>query len=45
MRNAAQWDALDVCGWTGNRAINTGNGYLGGLPFAPILGEPDRGLR
>lgn len=29
------WDAIAQCESTGNWSINTGNGYQGGLQFAP----------
>jgi hypothetical protein len=29
------WDAIAVCESGGNWAINTGNGYFGGLQFSP----------
>jgi len=32
--SAAQWDAVAQCESGGNWAINTGNGYYGGLQFA-----------
>ena len=33
-RDYATWDALAECEATGNWAINTGNGYYGGLQFS-----------
>ena len=33
MSNEAMWDAIAQCEATGNWAINTGNGYYGGLQF------------
>ena len=30
-----QWDAVAACESGGNWAINTGNGYYGGLQFSP----------
>jgi uncharacterized protein YabE (DUF348 family) len=33
MANEAMWDAIAQCEATGNWAINTGNGYYGGLQF------------
>jgi hypothetical protein len=32
--NAVNWDAIAQCESGGNWAINTGNGYYGGLQFA-----------
>ncbi|QBJ97586.1 resuscitation-promoting factor [Rhodococcus sp. ABRD24] len=34
VRNGSTWDALAQCEATGNWAINTGNGYYGGLQFS-----------
>ena len=31
----AEWDRVAACESSGNWAINTGNGYHGGLQFAP----------
>ncbi|MFH5206900.1 transglycosylase family protein [Antrihabitans spumae] len=33
--SVAQWDAVAQCESGGNWAINTGNGYSGGLQFSP----------
>lgn len=33
--DSVNWDAVAACESGGNWAINTGNGYYGGLQFAP----------
>jgi len=33
--DSVNWDAIAQCESGGNWAINTGNGYFGGLQFAP----------
>jgi hypothetical protein len=33
--DSVNWDAIAVCESGGNWAINTGNGYFGGLQFSP----------
>ena len=33
--DSVNWDAIAVCESGGNWAINTGNGYYGGLQFSP----------
>ncbi|HTM83286.1 MAG TPA: transglycosylase family protein, partial [Mycobacterium sp.] len=33
--NAVDWDSVAACESDGNWSINTGNGYYGGLQFAP----------
>ena len=33
--DTVDWDAVAVCESSGNWSINTGNGYHGGLQFAP----------
>lgn len=33
--DVVNWDAIAACESGGNWAINTGNGYYGGLQFAP----------
>ena len=33
--STSTWDALAQCESSGNWAINTGNGYAGGLQFSP----------
>ena len=43
--NAARWDAIASCESTGNWAINTGNGYYGGLQFDQNTWERNGGLR
>jgi resuscitation-promoting factor RpfB len=43
--NGAQWDALAQCESTGNWAINTGNGYFGGVQFDQNTWERQGGLR
>lgn len=35
LANEAMWDRVAQCESTGNWSINTGNGYSGGLQFAP----------
>ncbi len=35
VRNGATWDALAACESSGNWAINTGNGFYGGVQFEP----------
>ena len=43
--NGAQWDALAHCESTGNWAINTGNGFYGGVQFDQNTWERQGGLR
>ena len=43
--NAAQWDALSRCEAGGNWAINTGNGFYGGVQFDQNTWERQGGLR
>jgi resuscitation-promoting factor RpfB len=43
--NGAQWDALAQCESTGNWAINTGNGFYGGVQFDQNTWERQGGLR
>jgi resuscitation-promoting factor RpfB len=45
VRNGAQWDALAQCESTGNWAINTGNGFYGGVQFDQNTWERQGGLR
>ena len=33
--DSVNWDAIAQCESSGNWAINTGNGYFGGLQFSP----------
>ena len=43
--NGATWDALAQCEAGGNWAINTGNGYFGGVQFDQNTWERNGGLR
>ncbi|WP_311736133.1 transglycosylase family protein [Mycolicibacterium iranicum] len=43
--NAGAWDALARCEAGGNWAINTGNGYFGGVQFDQNTWERNGGLR
>ncbi|MGB0970756.1 MAG: transglycosylase family protein [Mycobacterium sp.] len=43
--NGATWDALSGCEAGGNWAINTGNGYFGGVQFDQNTWERSGGLR
>jgi resuscitation-promoting factor RpfB len=43
--NAAAWDALSRCEAGGNWAINTGNGFFGGVQFDQNTWERNGGLR
>ncbi len=43
--NGAQWDALAHCESTGNWAINSGNGFYGGVQFDQNTWERNGGLR
>jgi uncharacterized protein YabE (DUF348 family) len=43
--NGAVWDALAQCESTGNWAINTGNGFYGGVQFDQNTWERQGGLR
>jgi uncharacterized protein YabE (DUF348 family) len=43
--NAGQWDALSHCEAGGNWAINTGNGFYGGVQFDQNTWERQGGLR
>ncbi|WP_054816291.1 resuscitation-promoting factor [Nocardia arizonensis] len=45
VRDGAIWDALARCESTGNWAINTGNGYYGGIQFDQSTWERQGGLR
>lgn len=45
VRNGATWDALARCEAGGNWAINTGNGYFGGVQFDQNTWERSGGLR
>ncbi|WP_305094207.1 resuscitation-promoting factor [Prescottella sp. R16] len=45
VRNGATWDALAQCEATGNWAINTGNGYYGGVQFDQNTWERQGGLK
>ncbi|SDE35470.1 resuscitation-promoting factor [Rhodococcus tukisamuensis] len=43
--NGSTWDALAKCEATGNWAINTGNGYYGGVQFDQNTWERQGGLK
>jgi len=43
--NGARWDSIAACESSGNWAINTGNGYYGGLQFDQNTWERNGGLR
>ena len=43
--NGARWDAIAACESSGHWAINTGNGYYGGLQFDQNTWERNGGLR
>jgi hypothetical protein len=43
--NGAAWDALAACESSGNWAINTGNGFYGGVQFNQNTWEGHGGLR
>ncbi len=43
--NSATWDALASCESSGNWAINTGNGFYGGVQFNQITWKRHGGLR
>ncbi|WP_280181188.1 resuscitation-promoting factor [Nocardia farcinica] len=45
VRDGAIWDALAQCESNGNWAINTGNGYYGGIQFDQSTWERQGGLR
>ncbi|TFV61054.1 resuscitation-promoting factor [Mycobacterium sp. PS03-16] len=45
VRQGATWDALAQCEAGGNWAINTGNGYYGGVQFDQNTWERNGGLR
>ena len=45
MSNGATWDALAACEAGGNWAINTGNGFYGGVQFDQNTWERHGGLR
>ncbi len=45
VENGATWDALAQCEATGNWAINTGNGYYGGVQFDQNTWERQGGLK
>jgi uncharacterized protein YabE (DUF348 family)/transposase len=45
VRNGATWDALAACESSGNWAINTGNGFYGGVQFEPNTWKRHGGLR
>ncbi len=41
--NSVNWDAIAKCESGGNWAINTGNGYYGGLQFSPATWKSNGG--
>ncbi|AYJ48764.1 resuscitation-promoting factor [Rhodococcus sp. P1Y] len=45
VENGATWDALAQCEATGNWAINTGNGFYGGIQFDQNTWERQGGLK
>ncbi|MFF2028235.1 resuscitation-promoting factor, partial [Streptomyces sp. NPDC058171] len=45
VENGSVWDALAQCEATGNWAINTGNGFFGGVQFDQNTWERQGGLR
>jgi uncharacterized protein YabE (DUF348 family)/transposase len=45
VRNGATWDALAACESSGDWAINTGNGFYGGVQFNQKTWERHGGLR
>jgi uncharacterized protein YabE (DUF348 family)/transposase len=45
VRNGATWDALSACESGGNWAINTGNGFYGGVQFNQSTWDRHGGLR
>ncbi len=45
VENSATWDALAQCEATGNWAINTGNGFYGGVQFDQNTWERQGGLK
>ncbi|WP_072689549.1 resuscitation-promoting factor [Rhodococcus marinonascens] len=45
IENGSTWDALARCEATGNWAINTGNGYFGGVQFDQNTWERQGGLK
>ena len=45
VQNGATWDALAHCEATGNWAINTGNGFYGGVQFDQNTWERQGGLK
>ncbi|WP_137723526.1 resuscitation-promoting factor [Prescottella subtropica] len=45
VRNGATWDALAQCEATGNWAIDTGNGFYGGVQFDQNTWERQGGLK
>ena len=45
VRNGGTWDALAACESGGNWAINTGNGFYGGVQFDQNTWERHGGLR
>ncbi|MGB6181836.1 MAG: transglycosylase family protein [Rhodococcus sp. (in: high G+C Gram-positive bacteria)] len=45
VQNGAIWDALAQCEATGNWAINTGNGFFGGVQFDQNTWERQGGLK
>ncbi|QBJ97587.1 resuscitation-promoting factor [Rhodococcus sp. ABRD24] len=45
VRDGATWDALAQCEATGNWAINTGNGFYGGVQFDQNTWERQGGLK
>jgi len=45
VRDGASWDALSACESGGNWAINTGNGFYGGVQFNQSTWERHGGLR
>ena len=42
--DSVNWDAIAKCESGGNWAINTGNGYYGGLQFSPATWASNGGL-
>ena len=45
VKNSAAWDALASCESSGNWAVNTGNGFYGGVQFNQNTWERHGGLR
>jgi resuscitation-promoting factor RpfC len=42
--DSVNWDAIAACESGGNWAINTGNGYYGGLQFSPATWAANGGM-